>query len=642
MQEANTWRLMRSPMNADPHNGPAMPGPQGKPDEYFEPTTLEGEEFEIALVLGGTVSVGSYTAGVLDFLIEALDAWEARKRSDAKHTPNHRVRLRIITGTSGGGVTALLTARALHYRFLPATAGADSETLACNPFYNVWVKSPTIEKMLKSGDLKVRAGEEPPTLDSLLNGHVLTDIANQALDYPAHVNIAVRNGQPLVRAIDGDARPYVHNPLPVIVTHSNVSGIPYRQLYKGTFGAEYFTSHADYVRIYFDFPSQATPHQPQLIPDAICVHAANGSPGPLQLGQISAAIALSVVPWPELAQYALGTCALPIGLPARTVNRSALHYIYRFVWSTADGAYEWMTPVWERFLDAVQAAKYNFACLDGGCTNNEPIALARQSLEGLRPLYGAKRPPVEADNAERALILVDPLCEEPARYKPDAPLGLIAICPSAASMFLAANRFATADMADFIHPQMYTRFLVAPKRTGRFAQDRPTIGADALCGTGLGAFLGFASEFYRDHDFQLGRYNCQAFLAGTLTFAHTNRRFGSIKPSCPASHLPQPGNGEVPLIPLFGTANDPIAEPEWPFDKFKPATLKKAARSRFRKILSASERMLHRNPAERALFAAGNLWIAHKLTTIFLAQLTTVCVRKRLLPGPAKDGRVGS
>ncbi len=31
--------------------------------------------FELALVLGGTVSAGAYTAGALDFLIEALDSW---------------------------------------------------------------------------------------------------------------------------------------------------------------------------------------------------------------------------------------------------------------------------------------------------------------------------------------------------------------------------------------------------------------------------------------------------------------------------------------------------------------------------------------------------------------------------------------
>ena len=34
---------------------------------------------EFALVLGGTVSAGAYTAGAVDFLIEALDCFAAAK-----------------------------------------------------------------------------------------------------------------------------------------------------------------------------------------------------------------------------------------------------------------------------------------------------------------------------------------------------------------------------------------------------------------------------------------------------------------------------------------------------------------------------------------------------------------------------------
>ena len=37
--------------------------------------------FRIALNMAGAVSAGAYTAGVLDFLIDALDAWYAEKES---------------------------------------------------------------------------------------------------------------------------------------------------------------------------------------------------------------------------------------------------------------------------------------------------------------------------------------------------------------------------------------------------------------------------------------------------------------------------------------------------------------------------------------------------------------------------------
>ena len=42
---------------------------------FDSPGDVPVGSFEIALVLGGTVSSGAYTAGVLDFLVEALDAW---------------------------------------------------------------------------------------------------------------------------------------------------------------------------------------------------------------------------------------------------------------------------------------------------------------------------------------------------------------------------------------------------------------------------------------------------------------------------------------------------------------------------------------------------------------------------------------
>jgi hypothetical protein len=50
--------------------------------------------FEFALVLGGTVSAGAFTAGVVDFLIEALDCWiNLRDKNDASGPENKQLRL---------------------------------------------------------------------------------------------------------------------------------------------------------------------------------------------------------------------------------------------------------------------------------------------------------------------------------------------------------------------------------------------------------------------------------------------------------------------------------------------------------------------------------------------------------------------
>src|SRR5262245_55531173 len=98
---------------------------------------VSDKTFEVALVLGGTVSAGAYTAGALDFLIEALDCWEAARASGDPEVPQHRVILRIITGTSGGGVNAAIAARALSFDFphVPQST-RDTGVRTGNPFYD--------------------------------------------------------------------------------------------------------------------------------------------------------------------------------------------------------------------------------------------------------------------------------------------------------------------------------------------------------------------------------------------------------------------------------------------------------------------------------------------------------------------------
>jgi hypothetical protein len=52
---------------------------------------------------------------------------------------------------------------------------------------------------------------------------------------------------------------------------------------------------------------------------------------------------------------------------------------------------------------------------------------------------------------------------------------------------------------------IYSRFLVIPTRSDRF-------GKGAIASASLGGFGGFFDRGFRDHDFELGRRNCQRFL----------------------------------------------------------------------------------------------------------------------------------
>ena len=113
---------------------------------------VEEGTFEIGLVLGGTVSSACYTAGVLDFLVEALDAWMEAKQDEDPAAPPHKVKIRFVAGTSGGGISAAPFAQAMQYEFPHAGSASDEGTRASNPFYQTWVNRIRLRDMLDTDD----------------------------------------------------------------------------------------------------------------------------------------------------------------------------------------------------------------------------------------------------------------------------------------------------------------------------------------------------------------------------------------------------------------------------------------------------------------------------------------------------------
>jgi len=76
------------------------------------------KEFKIAINMAGAVSAGAYTAGVLDFLIEALEEWQKAKdafRADLANpapmstfvnpVPLHDVSIEAFSGASAGALS---------------------------------------------------------------------------------------------------------------------------------------------------------------------------------------------------------------------------------------------------------------------------------------------------------------------------------------------------------------------------------------------------------------------------------------------------------------------------------------------------------------------------------------------------------
>ena len=152
-------------------------------DQWFvNVPPVPANTFEFALVMGGTVSAGAYTAGVVDFLIEALDSWTALRAQGDAAAPKHNTVLRVITGTSGGGVNAAITARALAYEFPHVTrATANWQSGTGNPFFDIWVNTLTLNDFLAESIFAgqrvlrivhgkgLRSGHRGPVLKQLVN-----------------------------------------------------------------------------------------------------------------------------------------------------------------------------------------------------------------------------------------------------------------------------------------------------------------------------------------------------------------------------------------------------------------------------------------------------------------------------------------
>lgn len=463
----------------------------------------EEQTLHLGLVLAGAVSAGAYSAGVADFLIEALDAWEAGRRA-GEAVPDHRVVLDVMTGASAGGMTAAIAAVALNSQFEPMRRiGPDSSPGKRNRLYDCWVKQIDIRRLLGLGDLTKGGGE--PTVASLLDATELQHIGMSALEVER----------------PGPERPYVADPLEVLLTVSNLRGVPYSFRLFGSKEREYgMLCHADHVA--FSVQRRGSGEQRSGIPL---------DPGNLPDGG-----------WPELVEAALATGAFPIGLQARTLKRSKGDYLDRFPDTTP------------HFPDDL-ADPFSFVSVDGGMIDNEPLELARRVLRRRLDKTGRGE-----ELGSHAVLLVDPFPNElwydPA-FTPEHRLSRVA--PRILSALVNQARFKPEELAAAAEPTVFTRFMIAPSTEG--SPNKPDIASGIL-----GGFGGFLSEDYRRHDFQLGRRNCQRFLSRHLRLPREAALFAGWRDALPERELvslaiSENGTEYLPIIPLVGSAREEVPAP---------------------------------------------------------------------------------
>lgn len=436
---------------------------------------MDEKTYEIGLVMAGAVSAGAYTGGVIDFLQEALQQYQkVRKKFAEEHEGKelHNVQIRLMSGASAGGMCGTMMLSSMMDENYVPLVNFDPETITRseinnNVFYRCWVDTEQgidIKYFLETDDI-----QKDKSLKALLNCNRLEEIAEQALAHPRELQTQ---------------RGYIPEKIDHFLSVFNLNGIPYSMNFENSSSGYEMMNHSDMMHFVVD----ETITKAKL--NEIVLPYTNEST--LQ-GH-----------WTQLKTATLATGAFPIALEPRVLTKSKIAY----------NEWKWWIP---QTTDCMEHGKcfllqnikthfeedipYNFVTVDGGTANNEPLEVARRKLASERNFN-----PRDKDEADRSIIMVDPFPAFTCNTKfslqgstlVDVALKLIGSLKDQA-------RFKPDELEVARNPEIFSRYLIAPSRSG--AQ----VGEELACSS-LGAFGGFFSEKFRQHDFQLGRKNCQSFL----------------------------------------------------------------------------------------------------------------------------------
>jgi hypothetical protein len=444
--------------------------------------------FEIGLVMAGAISAGAYTAGVIDFLVEALDEWEkarefARQNPDdpkSKECPTHSVKIKVMAGASAGGMTSGLATGLLGMDYQSVLSQPKPDQPAApvnNNLYRSWVNTIDIDPLLGSRDLD--GGKKGP-VKSVLDSSILLDIADDAFKFE----------QPEARK----SRPYVADPLHVFLTVTNLRGVPYPLQFQNFSNSQKvklyeMTFHADNMHFIL---SKDEPPKEQ---------------GAFWLKPYDFK---NPETWGLLQKTALATGAFPVGLAPILLKRlssqyDVRHWMHKGPYEENGRHYcEYWKPIPPDFGGDGQPFPYDFLCVDGGVMNNEPLDLANLVLSG--PL-GVE--PTEGDKVSRATMMILPFPNAAGFSRDyDGKSDLLHLLPTTFNSLISQARFKASELSMANDPNVFSRFLVVPRRG--FRPDGELEPFTIACGS-LGGFGGFLSRKFREHDYQLGRRNCQWF-----------------------------------------------------------------------------------------------------------------------------------
>lgn len=536
--------------------------------------------------MAGAVSAGAYTAGVMDYLLEALDEWQLRKDSGQANVPLHNVEISALGGASAGGMTGIITAAALSEVISPVrNAPADMLTeIPDNKLYHSWVdlvSQNMLNVMLSTDDFK-------NGFQSGLNSDFIDIVAERAIT---------------VKGAATNERKYIAKNLRLFVTLSNLNGMDFSVMFKSStpkLDQYIITSHNDYAC--FMLAEDENDYK---------------SDGFMPLNfrkKINSDVAKTA---------AMATGAFPVGLKARIITRNA-KYLNDLAW------FKYIT---QDAKNPFKGAEYTTINVDGGLINNEPF----EQLRKLLIVETQQDNPEEYENYnffKSTILMIDPFPSERGIFK--GTTALSSVVGNTLAAMIDQARIKPATLINTMDSNNAGQFLVSPVR---YANNKSIEGPLAIACGSLDGFGGFISKEFRVHDYFLGRANCEKFLRDhfTIPAATTNPVFTNGYVSvADRTQFTSQTDGGLQIIPIFTSRQPQPYMPVFSNEKQFPSVTSDFITSYRRMIKKRVEKILMNasdlNTIQRALMWVGAQVVLNgKITDTVLKTILEALEKHQLL-----------
>ena len=532
---------------------------------------MSKQTFHLGLTMAGAVSAGAYTAGFMDYILEALSEWENAKTEQVNNAnsiiPKHNVIIDAIGGASAGGMVGMISTLAMYSgNWKPVRKVSHVKT--GNILYDSWVfldddmslydgkKSgkATFEKMLDTTDI-TNSGAP-----SLLNSQPIDHIAERVFnELPSNAGI-----DKLPSFISKDFR--------LLITLTSLRPLDYM---------------VKLSRLKSKFLDETPAHRVSSH-DIVAHFKLNYKEN--EKDQYLPFLPLNSSSRDFLAKVTKATGAFPLGLKPRYFEDE---FSTKYLQNNMRVRKAFNKDMDVNF-DGDLKSSFQFTAIDGGTINNEPFD------EVLRHLVQKHGKPNE-ENPKFGTILIDPFpnffeadTAKASDFKTTSILNVLgSLVPTILNQ--ARNKQTDTYGVGLFKLMAFPRKL---KPGARELREHPPLAT-----SGVGGFGGFLDIEFRKHDFFLGRDNARNFLRGFLFLECDNQNpnnlfFGASEKTIETFQriIKQDDGSEkiyMPIIPdiskIDGDTNPAKYEVE-DFPKFKAdafRNLEKPLRKRVKAILKA-------------------------------------------------------